>query len=117
MEEKKADNKILESKAKIKEIDSKIDEEKVKDKQLDDIEEVVTSLNKNIARCLELLGKSVQGNNFEKKLIAYESENRINYRKNMGNVEAQREILKDNINKLYNEKDELLETIKEEEDK
>ena len=117
MEEKKADNKIIENKARIKEIDSQIDVEKGKGRQLDDMEEVVTSLNKNISKCLELLGKSVKGNNFDKKLTAYEAENRINYKKNMGNIEAQRELLQININRLYSEKDELLETIKEEEDK
>ena len=116
MEEKKADNKILENKARIKEIDSQIDVEKDKGKQLDDIEEVVVSLNKNIERCLELLGTSVKGNNFEKKLSAYQTENKINYKKNMNDIESQRELLKANINKLYNEKDELLENIKNEEE-
>lgn len=114
MEEKRADNKIIENKAKIKELDSKIDIEKNKDKQLDDIEEVVTSLNKNIARCLELLGDSIQGNNFDKRLDAYETQNRINYRKNINNIEAQRDYYKDRINRLNNEKEELLEDMKDE---
>ncbi len=114
MEEKKADNKIIENKARIKEIDSQIDIEKDKGKELDDMEEVVTSLNKNIARCLELLGASVQGNNFEKKLAAYDTENRINYRKNLNNIEAQRDILKARISKLNSEKEELIEENKEE---
>ena len=117
MEEKKADNKILQNKVRIKEIDSKIDVEKDKSKQLDDLEEVVISLNKNIERCLELLGTSVKGNNFEKKLSAYQTENKINYKKNMSDIESQKEIVRANVVRLNNEKEELLETIKEEEDK
>ena len=117
MEEKKADNKILQNKVRIKEIDSKIDVEKDKIKQLDDLEEVVISLNKNIERCLELLGTSVKGNNFEKKLSAYQTENKINYKKNMSDIESQKEIVRANVVRLNNEKEELLETIKEEEDK
>ena len=59
MEEKKADNTINKQKVRIKEIDNKIDIEKDKTKQLDEIEEIVVSLNKNINKCLELLGVSM----------------------------------------------------------
>ena len=107
MEEKKADNSIN-KKVKIKELDSKIDVEKNKNKQLDEIEEIVVSLNKNITRCLELLGASIKGNNTEKKLSAIESENNMNFKKNISNIELQREIVNNNINKLKNEKDKLI---------
>ena len=113
MEEKKADNKILETKAKVKEIDSKIDAEKDKGKDLDDMEEIVTSLNQNIAKCLELLGQSVKGNNYEKRLSAYQIENKINYKKNISYIESQRDQLKERISKLNEQKEELLESNKE----
>jgi hypothetical protein len=115
MDDKRADNKVLEKKVKIKEIDSKIDIEKNKEKRLDDIEEIVTSLNNNINRCLELLSISIKGNNSEKKYNNIQTENRINYKKNMNDIEIQREMLKTNINKLNTEKEGLLKEEKEEE--
>ncbi len=117
MEGKQADNKILDNKAKVKEIDSKIDIEKNKENNLDDIEEVVNSLNSNINKCIELLGISIKGNNTERKLSALEIENRINYKKSMNDIEAQRQLLKSNITKLNDEKEEALNNIKEEENK
>ena len=116
MEEKKADNKVLENKAKIKEIDSRIDDVKNRGKKLDDMEEIVDSLNKNIDKCLELLGKSVKGNNYEKRLDAYQTENKINYKKNIGYIEAQRDLIKNKITRLNKEKEDLIkENNKEEE--
>ena len=95
MEEKKADNKIIRQKIRIKEIETKIDSEKNKTKQLDEIEEIVTSLNKNINRCLELLGVSIQGNNIDKRLSAIETENNNNFKKNIHNIELHKELLKE----------------------
>ena len=116
MEEKKADNKVLENKARIKEIDSKIDSEKNRGKDLDDMEEIVNSLNKNIDKCLELLGKSVKGNNYEKRLDAYQTENRINYKKNISYIEAQRDLIKTRISRLNKEKENLVEENKKKEE-
>ena len=108
MEEKKADNTINKQKARIKEIDNKIDIEKDKTKQLDEIEEIVVSLNKNINKCLELLGVSIQGNNIDKRLSAIESENNVNYKKNISNIELHREVVQKNIKKLNDEKEKII---------
>ena len=108
MEEKTADNTINKQKARIKEIDNKIDIEKDKTKQLDEIEEIVVSLNKNINKCLELLGVSIQGNNIDKRLSAIESENNVNYKKNISNIELHREVVQKNIKKLNDEKEKII---------
>lgn len=108
MEEKKADNTINKQKVRIKEIDNKIDIEKDKTKQLDEIEEIVVSLNKNINKCLELLGVSIQGNNIDKRLSAIESENNVNYKKNISNIELHREVVQKNIKKLNDEKEKII---------
>lgn len=108
MEDKKADNKIIENKVKIKELDSKIEIQKDKNKKLDELEEIVTSLNKNINICLELLSSSIKGNNNEKKLSAIEAENQINYKKSISNIEIQRKIIKNNIKKMNDEKENIL---------
>lgn len=107
MEEKKADN-IINKKTKIKELDNKIDVEKSKTKQLDEIEEIVVSLNKNINRCLELLGSSIKGNNVEKKFSAIETENNVNFKKNINNIELQRKAVENNINKLKSEREKII---------
>jgi len=113
--DKKADNSIINiDKTKIKEIDSKIDLEKNKMKNLDDMEEIFVSLNKNISKCVELLGKSIKGNNITKRLNSIEEENKNNFARSIQNIEFEREKVKSNLSSLNDEKEDYEQKIKEE---
>jgi len=115
MEEKKADNRLIENKNKMNEINSKLDYEKNKMKRLDDMEELFVSLNKDINKCVELLGESIKGKNVSRRLNSVQENNNINLRKGMVNIEEERESIKKNIVELSNEKDELIDKMKKEE--
>ena len=113
--DKKADNSIINvDKAKIKEIDSKIELEKNKMKNLDDMEEIFVSLNKNISKCVELLQKSIKGNNVTRKLNSIEEENKNNFSRSIQNIEYEREKIKSNLSLLNDEKEDYEEKLKEE---
>ena len=115
-EEKKADNSIndiYQTKEKISRIDNRIDIEKKKMKDLDEIEELFSSLTKNISKCVELLNKSVKGKTVNAKLNAIEENNKINFGKSMANIDIQREETKRNLIKLTEEKEEYQNEIKE----
>ena len=114
MEEKKADNRLIENKNKMNEINSKLDYEKNKMKRLDDMEELFVSLNKDINKCVELLGESIKGKNVSRKLNSVQENSNINLKKGMVNIEEERANIKQNITKLSNEKDDLIEEMKKE---
>ena len=66
---KSADNKI-DTKTKLRLVNDRIDVERQKMKNLDELEELFVSLNKNINKCVELLGRSIKGENIGRKLSA-----------------------------------------------
>ena len=50
----------------------------------------------------------MQGNNINKRISAIETDNNVNFKKNMHNIESHRDLIKSNINELNKEKDKLL---------
>lgn len=110
MEEKKADNYI--NKEKIKKIDNELEKEKNKFNDLDELEEIIISLNNNINKCIELISKSIKGNNINKRLSAIETENRISFKNNINNIDIERKEIKNNILNLNDEKDKIIENNK-----
>ena len=113
MEEKKADNTII-NKNKIRALDSEIDFEKNKIKKLDDIEELFITLNKDINKCVELLGESIKGKNIQNKLAAVSENSKISMKKGMSNIEEERKNIRKNISSLINEKDKITSEAKKE---
>ena len=102
-----ADNKIFITRSEIENINDQIDMSKSKLKSLDDMEEGFTSLSKNIAKCVELLGQSMKGNNVEQKLGAISDNNRIYYLRAMGSIDDERQEAKKKLKDLYDQKDEM----------
>ena len=117
---KKIDNQMLDKKEvvnyknKINEIDDRIDQEKSRMRELDDMEELFVSLSKNITKCVDLLNKSIKGNNISNKLNSIEENNKINFSKSIGNLEIERDEIKNNIVDLNNKKEDYQQKMKEE---
>lgn len=114
-----ADNRVLDEnetinyKKRINEIDDRIDEEKSKMKNLDEMEELFVSLSKNITKCVDLLNKSIKGNNIANRLNSIEENNKINFTKSIGNLEIEREEIKNRLVSLNNEKDDFQKLMRE----
>ncbi len=113
-EEKTIDNKLVDNKAKLKVVNDKIDIERQKMKNLDEIEELFVSLNSNINKCVELLSKSMKGENIGRKLGAIEESNKVNFNKSIYSINSNREDIKKKLSELSDQKDEVQELIREE---
>ena len=117
-EEKRIDNKILDTladnKQKIKMVDEEIDVEKQKMKDLDEIEGIFVSLNSSISKCVELLSQSIKGESIDRKLGAIEESNKVSFNNSIYNIDSEREEIKTRMKRLYDEKDEYQERLREE---
>lgn len=116
---KVADNRKLDEnelpyyREKINDIENQIDYEKDKMRNLDDMEDIFVSLNNNINKCVEILRKSIKGKNTANKLNSIEENNKINFKKSIGNIEIEKEETKNNIINLYTEKDNIQKEIRD----
>ena len=117
-EEKRIDNKILDTladnKQKIKMVDEEIDVEKQKMKDLDEIEGIFVSLNSSISKCVELLSQSIKGESIDRKLGAIEESNKVSFNNSIYNIDSEIEEIKTRMKRLYDEKDEYQERLREE---
>ena len=83
-------------------------------KNLDELEELFVSLNKNINKCVELLGRSIKGENIGRKLSAIEENNKVSFNKSIYNINSDREEVKNLLSRLNDERDEYQEMIRRE---
>jgi len=115
MDNKKADNQILNTKQKINNIDNKLDLEKKHLNKIDEMHQEINSLAKDINKCVELLSKSMKGPTVNNMFQDMENTNRTFYRRATMELEQEEINIKKNINKLYKEKDAIIkeERIKE----
>lgn len=108
MEHKKADNTTINLKQKINELNNMIEEEKKKIKKLDSMQEEITSLNKNMNKCIELLSKSIESPTKDNMLSDMYNSNKSLYRNLTSSLDEEAEVSKKIINKLSQEKDNLI---------
>ncbi len=108
MEEKRADNKVIETKQKINKIDDNLDSEKKKIKNLSDMQDSVNSINRNMDRCIELLSKSIKGPTTQNIFDDMHNTNRKFLINASQNIEDETTIARKNINELYKEKDRII---------
>lgn len=116
MEKKKADNRTVNTKQKIKEIDDRLDIERKKLQKLDDMREEIISLNKNMDKCIDLLAKSIKGPVTKSIFNDMYDSNKIFFIKANSAIDEENNISKKEINKLYQEKDKLIKENKEKEE-
>lgn len=114
MEKQKNERPNDEFKKRINEIDNQIDNEKKKIKKIDSIQEEVTALNKNLNKCIELLSISIKGEQKDKMLNDMYDKNKSFYINFSSTLDDEISITKKKINKLTEEKENI---IKENKDK
>ncbi len=105
MYDKKADNKIIDKKEKIKELDNKIEEKRKIINQINDVEEGISALNNSINKCIELLSYSMDGNDVKKVLSISSDVNISNTKKIMSAIDERRNNLDKEIKKIDKEKE------------
>lgn len=108
MEEKQADNRELTVKEKVNKIDDKLDAEKKRLQKLDDMQEEIVALNKNLTKCIDLLSKSISGPVTNNVFNDMHNSNRLFYVKTSGIIDEESTNSKININRLYQEKDDVI---------
>lgn len=81
-------------------------------KNLDELEELFVSLNKNINKCVELLARSIKGENVGQKLSAIEENNKVSFNRSIYNINSDRDEIKQTLSKLNDERDEYQEMIR-----
>ena len=113
MEEKKADNVVLNKKAEISKIELEVDRNKKLLSSLDSVEENFRELRKNIENCIDLLNNSIKGANVQRQLAAISEENVDSYNTSMKNIYEKRDELNTKIKDLYNKKDKINDEIKD----
>jgi len=113
MEKQQKENVKDYYKKRINKIDNKIDSEKQRIKKFDDIQEEVTTLNKNLNKCIELLSVSIKGKTKEKMLHDMFDKNKSFYANFSSTLDDEISLTKKNINKLNEEKENLIKQNKD----
>ena len=114
MEEKMADNKIIQAKKQISVYEGNLREARSTLKGIEDLEDNFSHLNRNIERCLELLSSSVRNRKVTKMFEHMMYENKVSYRKTSYSLDEEKEFTRKKINKLSVDIDDLNKKIKEE---
>lgn len=115
MEEKKADNRIIETRKQIINIEDDLSETKNSLYELEDLEMNFTNINRNLNQCLDILNFSIKNNAKINKIQSIGDNANIYYGKTKTNILEEREIINDKINNLKEKLDELNEILKMEE--
>ena len=108
MDNKKADNIVLEYKQKINEVDNRLDEEKKKLKKLNQIQNDIDSLSKNINKCIDLLSKSMKGPGINNMFSNMSDSNKLMHIKASSAIENEFQETNKKIYNLYGEKDKII---------
>lgn len=110
---RKADNRILAIRKKNDTLDEKIASEKIKLEKLTDMQESVDAIVENINECIDLLSKSIKGPNTENIFNDMYATNK-NFQVNVStNIENSQADIKSRIDRMYKEKDRILEKSRE----
>lgn len=117
MEEKKADNRIIQVKKELVACEDNLTEAKDKLRGIEDLEDSFSHLNRNVERCVDILNVSVKNRKVTNKIDRMFYDNKVSFKKTYVNLEEEKEFTQDEINELNNKIDELNETLKEEKNK
>lgn len=105
---KEADNTIIQRKQRINKIDDMVDIEKSKIKKYSDMQENYYSLSKNIDKCIDLISRSIKGPNTVAIFDEMQNDNRKQMIETTEMLDSKIKESKDKVNKLYSEKNELI---------
>ena len=110
---RKADNRILAIRKKNDALDEKIASEKIKLEKLTDMQESVDAIVENINECIDLLSKSIKGPNTENIFNDMYATNKTFQVNVSTNIENSQTDIKSRIDRMYKEKDRILEKSRE----
>ncbi len=113
MDEKKADNKIIQVKKQINITEEKLADSRKKLNKIENLEENFSHLNKNINLCVELLNASVKNKNINRKINHMSEESIVGFKKTSSSLIDEKELTKKEIRELNDEMDKLNDEIKE----
>lgn len=117
MEEKKADNRIIQARKQIAAYENNLVEAKDALKGIENLEDNFSHLNRNIERCVDLINSSVKNKKVTKKFDHMIYDNKIGYRRSSAIWDEEKEITRERINDINNKIEELENQIKEEHSK
>lgn len=114
MEEKKADNKIINTRIKISNLEDNLHQTKKGLSNLELLEDNFSRINRNLNECLDLLNISVKNKRINNKLQSICDESNVFYGKTKVNLEDERDLILKQINDIDEKIDELNKTLKDE---
>ena len=107
MEEKTADNKVIETKYERNIIEENIDISKKTLKSLDQIEDCLASLDKNLSKCIELLSVSMKGKKASGILNRVNETKTIDIKNSLSSIDEYREKEEKKIKEYKEQMDKL----------
>ncbi len=112
--QKKADNTLLDNKAKINKIDDEISSVSNQKKALENIKDSFIDLNKSIDDCYSLLAASFKGKKVNSFFTNNSLENNRRLKKLTENIDNNTDILQKKLNNLNDEKEKIQKEKREE---
>ena len=114
MEEKKADNRILNTKIEIDHLEDNLNQTKKGLNNLEILEGDFSRIHRNLNECLVLINSCVKNRRVNNKLQNICDESNIYYGKTKSNLEEERDLILKQISEIDNRLDELNKSLKEE---
>lgn len=114
MDEKKADNSIINTKVEIKHAEDNLFQSKKDLNQLEILEFNFSVINKNLNQCIDLLNMSVKNKRINNKIQSMRDDSFVSYNKAMFDIGEERDVIVEQINEIENKIDLLNEKLKEE---
>ena len=111
--DKKADNNILNYQNQINTLDNKIDNEKIIIKKIEKIQDDVVALTKSVDKCIDLLYKSIKGPTTNYEFDDMRNFNRKFLIETTNELDEETYQTQKKINKLTQEKEEILKHSRE----
>lgn len=113
MDNEKINNEYTTLNKKLLEIDTKVDDEKNKIKKIEELQEQVTSLNKNLSICIALLAKSMRGPTTQNMFNDMYNTNQSFYKNMTSSLEEENIEIQKSIGKLLDEKENAIKEYKD----
>ena len=107
MDDIKIDNEIIEKNNKLKKLDDRIDQKKEILKKYKDVEYGIGELNKSVNYCLDLLNKSIRGEQAQKILDVSGDINISSTKKMMNELDSNRASIQKEVKRIEVEKESI----------
>ena len=114
MDDKKADNRIINTKIEISHLEDNLNQTKKGLNNLEILEGNFSRINRNLNECLELINSSIKNRKVNNKLQSMCDESNIFYGKTRVNLEDERDLILKQINEIDERLEELNDSLKEE---